>query len=71
MWGHTGTGGSRAVQTHFHLTSAGAKAELGLLSSAEASAFIVSIRNYFKSHAAAAAGADHKWSGIMLCCFLS
>lgn len=70
LWGHTGTCDFRAVETHFHLTScAGVKAELCLLTSAEDSAFMVSIRNYFKSHAAAAAEADQKWSGIMLCCF--
>lgn len=62
--------GSSAIETYFHQTScAEVKAELCLLVSAENSAFLVSIRNGFKSYAATAAEPDQRWSGIMLCCF--
>lgn len=62
--------GSSAIETCFHQTScAEVKAELCLLISAEDSAFLVSIRNDFKSRAATVAELDQKASGIMLYCF--
>lgn len=70
MWGHTGTPdfGFQRYRDIFS-SCAEVKAELYLLMPAEDSAFLVSIRNDFKSHAATAAELDQKWSGIMLYCF--
>lgn len=70
VWGHTGTPGFGCQGYPDTFSScAGVKAELCLLTSAEDSAFMVSMRSCFKSHAATAAEADQKWSGLMLCWF--
>lgn len=62
--------GSNAIETCFYQTScAEVKAELCLLISAEDSAFLVSVRKDFRSHAATVAESDQKLSGIMLYCF--